>query len=134
MKIGVFDGSISFETGRILRSQDRISFLATQLGKQAESELVSNVWWHSKIEPEPGITTVLLFNENRLDRVFLTMEIPPDRLGEWTVENELARMEVHDKWLRKELGNPPYEYSWGQIVSDYDQKGCASTIIVAYAS
>jgi|SRR5688572_6003612 len=133
MKIGVFDGSISFETGRILRSEDRVSFLATQLGKQATSDLVSNVWWHVKAEPEPGITSVLLFNENRLDRVFLTMEIPPDRRGEWTVENELARMEVHDQWLRKELGNPPYDYSWGQVVSDYDQKGCASTIIVAYA-
>lgn len=133
MKIGVFDGSISFNTGQILRSQDRISFLATRLGKQTEFEQVSDHWWHLKFEPEPGITSVLLFKDDRLDRVFLTMEIPTDRRGEWTVENELARMEVHDKWLRKELGKPPYEYSWGQIVSDYDQKGCASTIIVAYA-
>lgn len=133
MKIGVFDGSISFDAGRILRSQDRASFLATRLGKQSKSELVSDHWWHLKLEPELGITSVLLFNDDRLDRVFLTIEIPADRRGEWTVENELARMEAHDKWLRKELGKPPYEYPWGKIVSDYDQKGCASTIIVAYA-
>ena len=53
---------------------------------------------------------------------------------EWTEKNELARKELHDEWLLRELGPPPYRYEWGNLSSEYDPKGCVSDIIVAYAS
>ncbi len=132
MRIVVVDGSIDFQCGKILPKQDRESFLGTELGQTASTRLVNKEWWHVTVKPEEGITATLLFRGDRLDRVFLLMEIPTDQKGEWTSENELERMRVHDSWLRQELGPPPYRYAWGEIASEYDQKGCVSEIIVVY--
>jgi hypothetical protein len=134
MKICAIDGSIEFQRGTIRRELDRESFLATELGRDARRELISEIWWHLHIKPEPGIAAKVLYKGDKLDRVFLLMEIPSDDSGEWTLELELLRKEVHDKWLRSELGKPPYQYPWGVVVSEVDYKGVASEIIVAYES
>ena len=60
------------------------------------------------------------------------MEIPTDKTGEWTRELELERKALHDQWLRRELGKPPYRYSWGTVASELDEKGVVSEIIVGY--
>ena len=39
---------------------------------------------------------------------------------------------MHDAWLRRELGAPPYKFAWGTVASELDEKGVASEIIVAY--
>jgi len=68
-----------------------------------------------------------------MDRVFVLMSIPSDKGNEWTEQLELTRKAKHDSWLRAELGEPPYDYAWGNVTSDYDPRGCASEIIVSYA-
>lgn len=60
------------------------------------------------------------------------MEIPADVSEAWTEELELKRKRVHDHWLKEEFGSGPYEYPWGHIASEFDQRGCASEIIVVY--
>lgn len=62
------------------------------------------------------------------------MELPSDQdpTG-WTEAHELERKALHDAWLLRELGNPPYDYPWGSIASEYDAKVCVSEIIVTYA-
>ena len=132
MKIGVHDGSIVFERGTIHRTDERESFLATELGRTATTKLVNREWWHVDVKPESGIAVRLIFQDNRLHSVYVLHELPSDRNGEWTVERELERRAVHDRWLRKELGEPPYEFDWGVVASEFDGKAVVSEIIVAY--
>ncbi len=134
MKIGVFDGSLSFSMGTIQRNQDRQSFLRTPIGITAKERLVNEDWRHVSIRPEPGIASTLIYKGDLLHQVLVLMEIPSDNTDEWTAERELERKAVHDTWLRTELGVPPYEYQWGRIASEFDPRGCVSEIIVSYAS
>jgi hypothetical protein len=134
MKIRTHDGSIQFQRGTVSRNADRLTFLGSPLGHAPRRQnLVNKEWWHITVDPEPGVASTLLFRGDRLERVFLMLDHPSDAVGEWTEENELARKEIHDAWLLREIGRPPYEYPWGAITSEYDAKGCVSEIIVTYA-
>jgi hypothetical protein len=132
MRIGIFDGSIEFEDGAIRMKASRAEFLATPLGRQAKQELVNGKWWHITVEPESGIVATLIFKIDILETVLIAMGIPTDRTGEWTRELELQRKCIHDAWLRRELGKPPYVFAWGTVASELDEKAVASEIIVAY--
>jgi hypothetical protein len=133
MRIRVSDGSLAFEDGVIQRTDERETFLATQLGKSAKVKLVSNEWWHITVAPESGVSAKLLFRGDRLKQVYLVIKMDSDVSEEWTKELEIRRKGLHDKWLAQEIGAPPYRYAWGCIDSEFDQKACVSEIIVTYA-
>jgi hypothetical protein len=135
MKFGIFDGSISFEHGTLKRDTDRAAFLASALGREPRrNRLVNKEWWHITVDPEPGVAANVLFRGDRLHQVYVLMTIPSDKDKDgWTEEHELERKALHDAWLRREIGKPPYDYAWGSIASEYDAKGCVSEIIVTYA-
>jgi hypothetical protein len=134
MNISVFDGSVSFDLGDVKCSQRREEFLQTPLGKLARPELINKEWWHLHLKPEPGIAANVLFKGDRLHQVYILMGIPSDKDPQgWTEEHELERKSLHDTWLRRAIGKPPYDYEWGAITSEYDAKGCVSEIIVTYA-
>lgn len=134
MRICAFDGSVSFECCKVTRGLDRQGFLASSLAAGARQRLVNREWWHFSFDPEPGFTARLVFRGDQLDSVFILMDLPPDKRAEWTEANELERKALHDDWLRREIGMPPYEYAWGWIESFYDAKSCVSEIIVKYGS
>jgi hypothetical protein len=134
MKIGVFDGSVRFGSGEIQRTFTRSEFLRSPLGKAATEKSSNEDWQHYHIEPEPGLAGSALFQGERLDRVFISMRIPSDDAGRWTAELEFERKAIHDAWLRRELGAPPYDYAWGRVLSEFDAKAVASEIIVVYGT
>jgi hypothetical protein len=136
MKIDASDGTIGFDAGLIASGVTRTQFLQTALGKNAKEELVNpqGQWRHIAIDPEPGIAVTLIFQDERLHQAFIAMRISTDATGEWTEKNEFARKAVHDVWLASQLGEPPYSYSWGSVASTFDYKGCASEIVVTYAT
>lgn len=39
---------------------------------------------------------------------------------------------MNDAWLLQELGDPPYEYTWGTIKSVFDLKEASSHIVIDY--
>ena len=133
MKIRTSDGSISFAHGTLASAQKRTGFLASELGRSASMKLVSEDWWHASFKPETDILARAVFKGDHLHQVIILRSITSDDDGEWSVENELKRKSIHDAWLHSEMGAPPYTYSWGDVVSEYDQKGCVSEIIVTYA-
>lgn len=53
--------------------------------------------------------------------------------ADWSEENELKRKAIHDAWLEKELGEPPYKFAWGTVASDYDARSGNSSIVVRYS-
>jgi hypothetical protein len=134
MKFDVSDGSVAFKLGDVKRSQGRADFLQSPLGNLARPELINKEWWHLHVRPEPGIAANVLFRGDRLHKIYILMTIPSDQDKDgWTEEHELERKAIHDAWLRREFGRPPYEFAWGSIASYFDAKGCVSEIIVSYA-
>jgi hypothetical protein len=132
MKIDVSDGSVTFASGMIGPRMDRMAFLNSPIGAAAKNVMENAGYVHLHFDPEPGLHANAMFKDDRLDRLFLLMAIPSDHANEWTEAREVERKVIHDKWLRQELGKPPYEYAWGHVVSEYDAKGCESEIILVY--
>lgn len=50
----------------------------------------------------------------------------------WSKRNNNKKKKDHDIWLKSQLGNPPYKYDWGEILSKYEAKSGASVIIIRY--
>ena len=50
----------------------------------------------------------------------------------WSYEKELNRKSIHDEWLKNNIGDPPYIYSWGSIESLYDSKSAVSIIDISF--
>lgn len=75
---------------------------------------------------------------DRLAQVILFYYLPDEpeqgSWDDWSYEAEMRRKDLHDIILREELGDPPYEYSWGRAGSGYDDKGGFSLIFVRYES
>lgn len=119
----------------ISRDTSREQFLASSLGVEPRRRrLVNKEWWHITVDAEPEVVANVLFRNDRLHQVWILMAIPHDRDPDgWSREHELGRKTLHDAWLRREVGDPPYQYAWGKIESEFDEKGCVSEIIISYA-
>jgi hypothetical protein len=133
MKIQVVDGSVAFPDGNIIRHMDRQTFLQSQIAKSSKVAVANEPWVTYNFTPEPGVSCNAIFKNDCLQQLFLLMSMPTDDPSQWTADREHERKRKHDEWLRMELGSPPYNYSWGSVVSEFDPRGCVSDIIVTYA-
>ena len=133
MKIHIADGTVLFDKGDIGPRLDKPSFLKSRIGKASETIVTTGPFVTFRFHPEPGISGAARFENNRLNELSVLFHMPSDDAREWTEELELARKKVHDEWLHTELGAPPYRFSWGEVASVFDPKGCVSDIIVRYA-
>jgi hypothetical protein len=134
MKVHVQTGRVEFAGGSIERGMSRDGFLASGLGRKAQVFVENEPYMTYRIRPEPGVTVTLSFNGPTLESVGWLFDLPPDKERHWTEELEQERKRLHDEWLARELGEPPYRYPWGNLTSEYDSKGCASDIILNYAT
>lgn len=133
MRIDATTGSVSFISGTLRPELVKSDFLATELGLGARKVLENEGWVQLNFEAEPGVGVTALFKDGNLHQVFVTFQLPGDDDLAWTEPQELERKARHDEWLFKELGAPPYKYSWGSVVSDFDLKDRVSDIIVTYS-
>jgi hypothetical protein len=132
LKIHPDSGLIEFPDGEIAPTMNLAHFLSSQAGRLATSTLSNAQWKQFSMEPEPDIGATVLFDGDAIDRILISMKVPSDTANEWSERVEQQRKLQHDAWLRANLGDPPYEYEWGHVGSEYDSKGCASAIIVVY--
>lgn len=132
MKIHISDGSIEFARGGVAGTTTRTSFLASPLGRRATLVVENGPFATYQFDPEPGVGATLLFNGERLRNFAWAVSIPNEDASSWTEEAELQRKKLHEEWLARELGAPPYQFGWGEVVSEYDAKGVSSAIIVVY--
>ncbi|RSD28496.1 hypothetical protein [Mesobacillus subterraneus] len=79
-----------------------------------------------------GFLVTLFFNEGKLKEVHLSEVINGLSWDNWSEDVEMTKKESHDQWLSTILGEEPYIYSWGQVESVFDKKGCVSSIIIRY--
>ena len=45
----------------------------------------------------------------------------------------MERKALHDARLKATLGNPPYDFAWGKVLSVYDSRSGASSVIIRYS-
>ena len=77
----------------------------------------------------------LLFNPlGRLYSIHLKISIDGKMPSwdNWSEEGELRIKDMHDMWLKKNVGDPPYNYSWGTIYSTYDPRSASSSMGVRF--
>lgn len=134
MKIRTNTGVIEFKNGHVGPAIGKAEFLASIVGTGAKLIVSNGPFETYRFVPEAGIAATVSFNGNRLASITVLMEMPTDKDRLWTEELELRRKGVHDEWLRTTLGSAPYRYIWGDVVSNFDAKGCISDIIISYAN
>ena len=134
MKINRADGSVSFVGGSIAPSMDKTAFLESTIGGKSEKWFVNGSFETYRFLPEPGIIATTDFRDGRLLHISVLFRMPDDSEDNQSIEREIARKEIHDEWLRKELGAPPYSYNWGHVTSDFYHQHCESDIMVVYES
>ena len=132
MKISTDSGAITFASGLITGGLSRPEFLSSPVGAGAEVRKINEPFVTYRIRPESGIIASIRFRENSLELVSVLFEMQDDTEANWTREREFKRKAVHDKWLLEEIGPPPYQFSWGEVESLFDEKACVSDIIVGY--
>jgi hypothetical protein len=74
------------------------------------------------------------FTDDVLETVEILFEMQGDSDENWSEARELARKELHDAWLRNEIGPPPYRFPWGRLESSYDAKACVGDILISFES
>lgn len=132
MKISVEEGAVLFAAGTIRPGLDKKTFLGSLIGADAEEFLMNKPHSTYRIFPEKGIVATVQFTNDVLDTVAILFEMEGDNAEKWNEERELARKELHDAWLRNEIGPPPYRYPWGRLGSSYDAKDCVSDIMITF--
>lgn len=132
MKIHASDGSIEFARGSLSGSTTRAAFLASPIGHEARVIAENGPYVTYRLTPEAGIGATLLFKGEQLENFSWAHLMADESECTWSEESEMQRLAIHDAWLHKELGKPPYHFHWGRIVSEYDAKAVSSAIIVAY--
>jgi hypothetical protein len=82
------------------------------------------------------ILVAAFFHVERLTEVELFYLLPnePESLGweSWSEVQEMERKALHEMQLKATLGDPPYEFEWGKVLSVYDSRSGASRIIIRY--
>jgi len=132
MKIDASSGAVVFSNGTIEPVMDKDAFLSSPLGSGSEKWHGHGVFEVFRFVPEPGIIATADFRSSRLSSVSLLFTLTDDSPEHVSRDQEFKRKEKHDTWLRAELGEPPYRYSWGQIVSAFYEQHCESDIMVIY--
>ncbi len=89
------------------------------------SQLISNEWFD---------ITLYFNNKDILNLVNISLSNEGDiaSWNNWSENEQIKKKDMHDKWLKKNIGNPPYKYDWGEISSSYDPRSGSSMITIKY--
>lgn len=132
VKIHASSGSVDFARGSVSRETNKASFLASPLGRGAEAIIENGPYVTYRLSPEPGLGATLLFKDERLENLAFAFASSNETDSDWSEESEIRLKSRHDAWLASSLGEPPYRYHWGRVVSEYDAKAVSSAIIIMY--
>lgn len=132
MKIDKSDGSVAFGIHEIRPFTEKGTFQASPLGVNATVEATRGPFETLGFIPEPGMMATAEFKNGRLSSISVTFDVQGDSPEGRSMEHELARKKAHDEFLLRELGDPPYIYHWGSVVSEFYHQHCGSELTVSY--
>lgn len=82
------------------------------------------------------ILVAVFFHVEQLTEVELFYLLPnePESSGweNWSEAQEVERKALHETQLQATLGESPYEFEWGKVLSVYDSRSGASHLIIRY--
>ncbi|MCK0473846.1 hypothetical protein MW695_21110 [Alkalihalobacillus sp. APA_J-10(15)] len=125
-------GSILLDNGNIVLNSKIApnELMATSLYKGGSVD--PNYLLKDTQEINGKIFLLTLFFKGKLKEIHLSEADKELSWENWSEEKEMKKKESHDKWLLSVLGQEPYQYTWGQVESVFDKKGCVSSIILRY--
>lgn len=129
-------GEVLFDTGEALGpSLTRSAFLASPLAVGATALGAGFALARRDIGGEAFVPT-LWFDGEPLARLELSMVMPTEATSwdDYSEDRELARKAKHDAWLAGQLGPLPWQFTWGNVTSEFDPRGGSSTIVITYRS
>jgi len=87
-----------------------------------------------KIEEQFFTLRIYFDNKNVIESVLMSANESGDvkTWENWNEEKELKNKKNNDVWLMSNMGKPPYNYTWGNIISDYDMRSGSSLIVIRY--
>jgi len=135
----IVDGEIVTDKGdSISSSLTKSTFTRGRLYDQAEIFVENKYRVSYKLREQYlhklPCTIILYFVIGRLNEI----HIYPEWKGstdKWTIDHtqeELKRQKLNEDWLKQLLGEPPYQYYWGEVVTIFDEKSGCSSVIIRY--
>jgi len=77
----------------------------------------------------------LYFNPSEIIEIIIISLLPNNKETKWeswNLEGEMQTKHNNDEWLKKQIGDPPYEFEWGNIYSVFDSRSASSYIEIRY--
>jgi hypothetical protein len=117
----------------------RAEFLSSSLAKDAKIDVSNEPYCSWRIKPslwnDKWWTVVVYFFDQKIQ--MLTLSAWKDEnepcWENWSEKEEMNRKKYHSRVLFRLLGIPPYRFSWGKVVSIYDEKSASSSIVISYS-
>lgn len=138
--ININNGNLTIDDGRftITKGLTKNDFINSNKFKDVLSQQTltfSNYYLKPQLIGKDKFMVVLFFNQN--DMIYLVnISLSDDgsvpSWTNWSEDEELKRKDLHDNWLEKNIGMPPYKYAWGEISSNYDPRSGSSMITIKY--
>jgi len=111
-------------------------FKNSELGKKAKKKTQFGDFESYLIEDytifNRTFSPVLMFAKSCISSIQFYSEDESKGWGEYSSSDEKNKKKRNDELLQKILGDPPYNFGWGNIESIYDQKAGYSYIIINY--
>ena len=138
------DVKIDQNTGEFIVGQQRLGaalgeadFLNGEIGagssklKRSGTRNYYEAWRHVTLELDLGLTLGFLPGGS-LQRISAQFVGPEIRGTEWSKEKEDKIKSFHDRWLKEQLGNPPYQFDWGRVLSILEPHWYSANIVIDY--
>jgi hypothetical protein len=132
------DGSLVID-GNAVSSDTKLAVLE-EMPVWSKSQLVSQSDQIKTFSVRPvlidGLTfsIILVFRHEYISLIQLSLLLDEDKGWEsWSEATEAKRKAKHDELLASALGSQPWNYSWGQVFSDYDPRSGSSAISVQFS-
>ena len=136
----IINGSVEFDSGVFVGPGDLESnFLGSILGTKCEPFLINGIYHSYKlpvIELEGiSLLPLIYFTDGVVSEIQLHLYEDDDNKAwaHYSRQSQINKKDQIDNWLMKALGAPPYNYTWGEIETVYDQRGGSVFILLRYA-
>jgi hypothetical protein len=126
-------GIVSFGSIILEKGDTREAFLTTNVGVSAQLVVENQSWSTYEFSSDEKAFFAVQFKNGVIEQIYIAFALNGNDRNTWTAAAEVSRKSLHDQMLRKEIGAPPYLFSWGRIESVIDPRSGASQIIVTYA-
>ena len=104
------------------------------INEWGEPFVINEPWASYRIDTPDDWIVIVFFREEKLKKLVVErmLSTAMKSQGRDDVAVAMENKRLHDFWLIQNLGNPPYHYRWGDVLSEYSKRDNGSSIFVVY--